>query len=138
MLSWILKKKQTQRSYSKCIQNIEIYNSVGVKLKNAFQRTKRINKQIEWTMVNSAKCAINSRCTRNWNKILLHVIMFCSEVALWVKQRQQYPLWPITMWEWARREKEQNYYCYYYYYYYSRYLLYAGYLHLYSWDKPCC
>jgi hypothetical protein len=26
---------------------------------------------------------------------------------------------------------------YYYYYYYPRYLLYAGYLHLYSWDKPC-
>jgi len=23
------------------------------------------------------------------------------------------------------------------YYYYPRYLLYAGYLHLYSWDKPC-
>jgi len=30
-----------------------------------------------------------------------------------------------------------NSYYYYYYYYYPRYLLYAGYLHLYSWDKPC-
>ena len=35
-----------------------------------------------------------------------------------------------------------NYYYYYYYYYYyhhhhHRYLLYAGYLHLYSRDKPC-
>ena len=25
----------------------------------------------------------------------------------------------------------------YYYYYYPRYVLYAGYLHLHSWDKPC-
>ena len=37
---------------------------------------------------------------------------------------------------------DSNYY--YYYHYYPRYLLYAGYLHLYSWDKPrpwgksCC
>ena len=38
-----------------------------------------------------------------------------------------------------------NYYYYYYYYYYyhhhhhhhHRYLLYAGYSHLYSWGKPC-
>jgi len=30
-----------------------------------------------------------------------------------------------------------TYYYYYYYYYYPRYLLYAGYLHLYSWDKTC-
>ena len=28
------------------------------------------------------------------------------------------------------------YYYYYYYHHYPRYLLYAGYLHLYSWDKP--
>jgi hypothetical protein len=30
-----------------------------------------------------------------------------------------------------------NYYYYYYYYYNPRYPLYAGYLHLYSWNKPC-
>jgi len=30
-----------------------------------------------------------------------------------------------------------GHYYYYYYYYYPRYLFYAGYLHLYSWDKPC-
>jgi len=29
------------------------------------------------------------------------------------------------------------YYYYYYHHYHHRYLLYAGYLHLYSWDKPC-
>jgi len=29
------------------------------------------------------------------------------------------------------------YYYYFYFYYYPQYLLYAGYLHLYSWDKPC-
>jgi len=37
------------------------------------------------------------------------------------------------------KELKWNYYYYYYcyyYYYYPRYLLYAGYLHLYSWDKP--
>jgi hypothetical protein len=40
----------------------------------------------------------------------------------------------------AVREVAFYYYYYYYYYnyyYYLRYLLYAGYLHLYSWDKPC-
>jgi hypothetical protein len=30
-----------------------------------------------------------------------------------------------------------NYYYYYYYYYHYQYLLYAGYLHIHSWDKQC-
>jgi len=36
------------------------------------------------------------------------------------------------MWQWG-----YNKYYYYYYYYYPCYRLYAGYLQLYTWNKPC-
>jgi len=65
--------------------------------------------------------------------------------------KQKIPHWMTASFPWLQsllnffiNEILIYYYYYYYYYYYHhhhhhqpRYLLYAGYLHLYSWDKPC-